>query len=403
MGAPMDARFAQIAKLVADVEAGTLDTQIEPSSAGDDLDQLIVAMKRAQGAGQKRLDEFIQVMLAFASLDFGVRAHVGERGNVFDAVAAGLNMLAEELAATTVARSDLESVNRRLETSLEEVRTTQKQLLDASRQAGMAEVATGVLHNVGNVLTSLNTSANLVIERLNASRVPFLSKAVGLIPPSREPQAQNALVYLGKLATQLEEDRAQTLSEMHDLHGHLQHVTSVVSRQQDYASRSAVLERTSADEIVDAAMYGSATVLRASGARVVRSIVAMPPVLLDRHGVTDILANLLANAASALETVARDERRIDLGVSHTAAGHLEFTVTDCGIGIAPEHRAQLFKYGFTTRAGGHGFGLASSLLAAKAMGGTLRARSEGLGKGATFTLAIPYRPADPPHEKEPTV
>lgn len=65
------------------------------------------------------------------------------------------------------------------------------------------------------------------------------------------------------------------------------------------------------------------------------------------------------------------------------------TVSDNGVGIAVENLTRIFAHGFTTKKNGHGFGLHSSALAAKELGGSLRASSEGPDRGATFILELP--------------
>jgi signal transduction histidine kinase len=70
---------------------------------------------------------------------------------------------------------------------------------------------------------------------------------------------------------------------------------------------------------------------------------------------------------------------------------LRIAVQDDGEGIPAERFGRLFEHGFTTRVGGHGFGLHSSALAARSMGGTLSADSAGQGRGACFTLELPLR------------
>ena len=62
---------------------------------------------------------------------------------------------------------------------------------------------------------------------------------------------------------------------------------------------------------------------------------------------------------------------------------------DTGCGIPPENLSRIFTFGFTTRPGGHGFGLHASALAAAEMGGSLTAASDGVGRGARFTLDLP--------------
>jgi signal transduction histidine kinase len=74
---------------------------------------------------------------------------------------------------------------------------------------------------------------------------------------------------------------------------------------------------------------------------------------------------------------------------------LRISVADNGVGIAAEDLTRVFAHGFTTRPDGHGFGLHSGALATREMGGALLVHSEGLGKGATFTLELPARPKGP--------
>ena len=70
-------------------------------------------------------------------------------------------------------------------------------------------------------------------------------------------------------------------------------------------------------------------------------------------------------------------------------GRVKISVMDNGVGIPCENLTRIFRFGFTTRKNGHGFGLHSGALAAHELGGALRAHSDGLGQGATFTLELP--------------
>jgi signal transduction histidine kinase len=127
---------------------------------------------------------------------------------------------------------------------------------------------------------------------------------------------------------------------------------------------------------------------------VVKEFADVPVLLLDKHLVLQILVNLISNAKQAMgDTIDRPHQitlRVD--VADVADGRrLRIRVEDDGEGIAPENLARLFTHGFTTRKNGHGFGLHSCVLAAKEMGGTLTAQSEGSGKGAVFTLELPIK------------
>jgi signal transduction histidine kinase len=82
-----------------------------------------------------------------------------------------------------------------------------------------------------------------------------------------------------------------------------------------------------------------------------------------------------------------------MSIGMFGSGCVRVQVKDNGIGIAPENLVKIFSHGFTTKKEGHGFGLHTCALAARDMGGSLVAESEGLGRGATFTLELPIAAA----------
>ena len=127
-----------------------------------------------------------------------------------------------------------------------------------------------------------------------------------------------------------------------------------------------------------------------------RDYEARPVVTLDRHKVVQILINLIRNAKYACDESGRVDKLITIRTS-TTEHSVRVAVVDNGVGIPPENLIRIFSRGFTTRKGGHGFGLHSGAIAAKEMGGSLVAQSEGPGHGATFTLELPYKPEPPPH------
>ena len=114
----------------------------------------------------------------------------------------------------------------------------------------------------------------------------------------------------------------------------------------------------------------------------------LPPLKIDKHKVLQILINLLRNAQYACEESGRPDKRVILRALN-GNNSIKISVIDNGVGIPPENLTRIFNHGFTTRKGGHGFGLHSGALAAKEMGGRLSVHSDGAGKGATFTLELP--------------
>lgn len=273
----------------------------------------------------------------------------------------------------------------------------QQRLIDLSRQAGMAEVATGVLHNVGNVLNSVNVSATILANKVRESRVSNLLALTAMLREhsgdlgdflTRDPKGQRAVPYLSKLSTHLEEERQVMFKELDLLTGHVGHIKEIVATQQNYAKMSGLIEVVSLADLVEDAIHMIGSGLERHGIQLERQFEAIPPVAVDKHLVLQILLNLLRNAKQAIAEADCAERRIRICIK-AVGERIRLSVIDTGVGLPPENLTRIFSHGFTTRRDGHGFGLHSGANAARQMGGSLWAESEGVGRGATFILELP--------------
>ncbi|MBN2987499.1 response regulator, partial [Pseudomonas sp. MAFF 301380] len=278
----------------------------------------------------------------------------------------------------------------------------QSELHTKSRQAGMAEIATAVLHNVGNVLNSVNVSAELVSNQMRTSKVQGLGKVAQLMNEhvndlsdflANDPKGKMLPDYLLKLAEVVTAEQQGIVEELGQLTKGIDHIKTIVAAQQSYAVAVSVVETVSVAGLVDDALRMSAGSLERQGVTLVKRIAELPLLPLDRHRVLLILVNLISNAKHALEGVADRSPCVTLDACLVDASVLRISVTDNGNGITPEHLARIFSHGFTTRKEGHGFGLHSCALAAQEMGGRLTVHSDGAGQGATFTLDIPLEAA----------
>jgi two-component system, NtrC family, sensor kinase len=279
-----------------------------------------------------------------------------------------------------------------------ELAEAQQRLLVASREAGMAEVATGVLHNVGNVLNSINVSTTLLRENLSKSEVPSLTRLSDLLQQHRadlgdfltsDPKGQRVLGFLARLSEHFHHQHGKLEQELEQLGKNVEHVKEIVAMQQSYARVSGVLEQVSIAEVVDDALQMNAAGLRRHGVQVVREYQEIPKATVDRHKVLQILVNLVHNAKYALDAVSRSDKLLSISIGMNGGGRVKVKVMDNGIGIKPENLTKIFSHGFTTRKSGHGFGLHSGANAAKEMGGVLKLHSEGEGMGVTATLELP--------------
>ncbi len=293
------------------------------------------------------------------------------------------------------ANEDLEA---RVRERTEELVALNRQIAVAARQAGMAEVANSVLHNVGNVLNSVNVSVSLVLSQLKQSRLADLPAAASLLREhlheldvflTQAEQGRQFPAFLQAVASQWQVEHSVLTRETADLNRHVQHICEIIQRQQSISGISTLTEDVLVDDVVKQAIVLNEELLDRKSVQVRREIAPGLMVLADRSKLAQILVNLLRNSGQSLgesgilngEIVVRGEPSRD--------GRVLLHVVDNGLGIAAENLPKLFTYGFTTKKTGHGFGLHGSALGAHEMGGVLRAQSDGLGRGATFTLELP--------------
>jgi signal transduction histidine kinase len=261
----------------------------------------------------------------------------------------------------------------------------------------MAEVATGVLHNVGNVLNSVNVSATLISERLGQSRTGNLARAAAMLRGknghlaeflSNDPKGRLLPAYIADLSQHLEEERLEARAEIDLLTRNIEHIKDIVAMQQTYARVSGVVEILTVESLIEDALRLNVDSFARHGIVVERDFIAVPPVAVDKHKALQILVNLIRNAKHAMDEASPSEKRLSLSVRLKDETTVAINIRDTGIGIAPENLTRIFSHGFTTRKNGHGFGLHSAALAAQQMGGRIIAQSEGTGTGATFILEL---------------
>ncbi|HCS41671.1 MAG TPA: histidine kinase [Pseudomonas sp.] len=299
--------------------------------------------------------------------------------------------------ALQTANDDLEL---RVEERTRELKDTQSELLDTARQAGMAEIATNVLHNVGNVLNSVNISADLVTRKLRSSKAQGLGKAMQLINAhpgdlgtflTQDEKGKLLPGYLNQLVDAIALEQQGMTEELAQLSKSVDHIKDIVATQQSYAGANSLMEPLHISELLEDALRMNSGALTRHHVMVVKEYSEVPQVMGDKHRLLLILINLISNAKYAMSDLSNRPRQMTLGVKIVDDSLLQISVKDDGEGIAEENMTRIFAHGFTTRKEGHGFGLHSCALAAIEMNGHLTAQSDGPGKGALFTLQIPLK------------
>jgi DNA-binding LacI/PurR family transcriptional regulator/signal transduction histidine kinase len=358
-------------------------------------------MKGGQGASTGC---WMIVPLIFHDLQYGVALVSRESSHEF--LLPGLIQQFSTAIYTNRVHRALASANRDLEVSRNaaeaanaELKEAQTKLIETSRLAGMSEVATGILHNVGNVLNSVNVSAALVADQLRHSKVANVARACELLRAHEtdlaaflcgDPKGKMVIPYLTNLAEALASERSTMTAELVSLQKNIDHIKDIVSMQQSYAKTSGVVETVSVSDLVEDALSMNAVSLSRHDVKVVRDFQALPVITLEKHKVLQVLVNLVRNAKYACNESGRPDKQVTIRTTANE-NSVSIAVIDNGVGIPQENLTRIFAHGFTTRKDGHGFGLHSGALAAKEIGGTLTGHSSGPGKGATFILELPCK------------
>lgn len=287
---------------------------------------------------------------------------------------------------------------RRAELELEHIH---RDFVDAARKAGMAEIATGVLHNVGNVLNSVNVSATMLTNLIKASKRPQLTQVVGLLEEHQEDlgefitkddKGKQVPRFLKVLSDHLAADERMLLEEARSLIDNVDHIKTIISTQQSYATSGGMVEPVDLNVLLDDASRLHSMSFGKHGIELRRDYADLPTLLVDKQRLLQIVINLIKNAKESLTSKTEGERVLTV---HTRQvdDRLRIGVSDTGIGIKKDQLEKIFSHGFTTKVSGHGFGLHSCANAATEMEGKLTVYSDGEMQGATFVLDLPFKPA----------
>ncbi|MFA5264475.1 MAG: ATP-binding protein, partial [Opitutaceae bacterium] len=272
------------------------------------------------------------------------------------------------------------------------------ELVETSRMAGLAEMATGVLHNIGNALNSVNTSSSLAIDFMRKSRVTSVAKAAQLLQEHRkdlaeyltqDPRGRQFPEFLSQLAGHLQSERESLIKELEALRSMVDHINQIVASQQSYAHVSGLSELIPPADLVEIAIKLCEASLTRHHVNVRRIFADTAPVLVERQKAIQILVNLIQNAKEAMSETPDKDKELTIRIESAGIGRIAIAVADNGGGIPQENLVRIFSFGFSTKEGGHGFGLHNGALAAKEMGGSLTGDSKGTGMGATFVFELP--------------
>jgi signal transduction histidine kinase len=305
----------------------------------------------------------------------------------------------ERTLSLRLLHAELDQRNNELETALTDVKQMQSQLVEVAHRAGMTEIAAGVLHNVGNVLNSVNVSVSVINDNVRKSKVASVARAAALMKEHSaafsaggDPKIERLPEYLGLLADSLAEEQRQVESELGNLLEKVQHIKNIINAQQNYTRRVCFRESIDVHSLIEDLLNMHQGAVVQNAVKVERDFVPLPKITIEKSKLLQVLDNLIKNALESMASTPRASHLLRLA-SKSAEGELSISVTDTGHGITEDRLKCIFRFGFTTKTNGNGFGLHSAAIAMNEMGGSIRVHSAGADQGATFTITLPMKPA----------
>lgn len=281
----------------------------------------------------------------------------------------------------------------------EEVTILNQKLLTSARRAGMADVATAILHNVGNILNSANVSINLIQEQMTDAYFKKLFAISDMLIENKnnlnefltnDERGKLIPMYLVELIKQMKQTHEMINQEVFDLREHINHIKDITATQKSLSGISGIVEKAFVPELINNAVNMCGKELKNKDIDLVIHFSDKFFIMTDKTKFLQILVNLIQNAREALLLSKNTEsKKIEIQCKKTNNETVEIKVIDNGNGIAPENLTKIFSFGFTTKKDGHGFGLHSSALTAKELGGNMTVHSAGIERGAVFTLTLP--------------
>ncbi|CAM2006005.1 PDC sensor domain-containing protein [Acanthopleuribacter pedis] len=309
------------------------------------------------------------------------------------------NQMTLELIA---AQRNLQEINRDLEAKVmertRELEASQAIALQNAHAAGMAEIATGVLHNIGNVLNSLNVSVEELHGELSSNHLNGYLQACEMLEKEQHQigrfleeseRGRMLLKYLMRFGVVYEKEVNRFGGVLAELREKVEAIKQIISTQHIYAKGVDLYEDVNLEVVIEDALNLEAPSLKAKHIRVVRDFQAVPDLRTSKVKLMHIFINLIKNGREALMADdLNEDKTLTMTLGFTDAGLIEATVVDNGVGIRRENLNKIFCHGFTTKNTGNGFGLHFCANAARELGGELTVLSSGPGGGAVFRLVF---------------
>lgn len=301
-------------------------------------------------------------------------------------------------------RDEIGALAREFDRMVEKLAISRKKLAETAQRAGMADVAGEVLHNVGNVMNSANSSLQTLEQGMLDSKVSGLLKAAKMLKEqapraseffATDPRAPKLIDYIDSVSETLRLERERNQKELARLRDAVRHIRCVIAAQQSHAKGTKFRIEVGVQELVEESIRLLQEEISRAGITLAVELPSETLTLyLNKIKMSQVLVNLVRNSVDALEASDAPTKIITVSARIAGDGAVELDVRDNGLGFSKEIASQLFTQGFSTKAsGGNGIGLHFCANAVKSEGGEIRAFSDGPGAGALFRIRLPLSDA----------
>ncbi len=296
-----------------------------------------------------------------------------------------------------------------------ELKKAQEEALVHAHAEGRAEFATTVLHNIGNVLNSVNVNSANIRETVQKMGIQQLQLAMKMIEENthdldnffnNHPKGRQLPQYIVQKTAIMNKDFEKLTHLAGDIGDKISLMHEIIETQQTHAKNPEGIGQEDLARLVNESLKVQMEFINREGITIHKRYKAIPPLVLPAAALIHVVINLIKNAVEAMNLMPRAHRSLYIDIFEDEQLNTHLKIRDTGIGVKPQNMEKMFVHGFTTKKHGHGFGLHYCAQSIREMGGEIAIESEGEGKGATFTITFPmemrrhdYRPPSPLLEK----
>jgi DNA-binding LacI/PurR family transcriptional regulator/signal transduction histidine kinase len=279
---------------------------------------------------------------------------------------------------------------------LEKLNASYQELTKQAHREGMADISIEILHNIGNILNSINVSVNLMKTNADSLMIPYLLNANEMLTANLadletfitgDPKGKKLMQFFLKLGTSFADFKNQMIYNANRLDDKVKSIVDMISAQQTYAGagNKEVMEKLDIASILDDAVKLMAESIDRYQIKITKDYQVRPQILVQRMKLFHILFKLINNAKDAMIDTQAGDRSLTFTICEDEQCKY-IRISDSGRGIPGNLLEKIFEFGYSNKKDGHELGLHSCSKYMKEMDGKIWAESNSPNSGTTFVL-----------------